>query len=136
MPAFQRQYGLDRMAVADWATFDQVTVRLALRVFAHKPQRLLAHIGKELQEEAGLFPIMITLLGALAAYGYWRFRQVDLLLPFWVGLLAWSNYLLIALVEPIATRYSFYTEALVPPMLVWFVLTTWSVARSDRPAIP
>lgn len=120
---YQDLRGVAELSPADWIALDRLTMGLSLRLLRGNAARLGRHILKEIQEAGGYLPLFMILLSGLGFVAYVRTGGPAGLFLGAVGLLGLSNYLLVALVEPLGVRYLLYTENVQAPALCSFVLS-------------
>jgi hypothetical protein len=115
---YEHECGRPLASPASWLVFDGVTLRASLSLIRARPTRLVRHMAKQIQETSGYLAVLMILMVGIGLATYRRTRWALALAVVAVSALGLSNYVLVGLVEPLATRYTFYTEAVQLPFLV------------------
>lgn len=115
VPAYQQLTGRDTLAADDWVALDRLTLDLTARLLRRHGPQLAFHGLKQLQEAGGYLPLFMLALVILPGVLYLRSAYAGALAAAAVGLMGFSNYFLVALVEPLGTRYTMYTEQVQLP---------------------
>lgn len=119
------------MTTQDWVEYDHVARKAARTLLRLNYRKVLYFLVKEAQEQSGYLLVLMLVMVGYGSILWWRERLSAALIPFFVGGLGLCNYVLVAIVEPTASRYLIYTDNVQIPLFLAVVvsLSPWE----DRP---